>query len=125
MMQPGRSYSAGNQTYRYSINGQEKEMDLNENITTALYWEYDSRIGRRWNVDPIVKVWESPYSTFSNNPISYVDPNGLDSDRPDRGPNRRAKRYANEHGIERGNIKLYRKKWLRNRQKVFEKKVYS
>ena len=78
MGMPGRKYSSGSSTYRYSINGQEKESELNENITTAEYWEYDSRIGRRWNVDPVIKPWESPYATFNNNPISQIDPGGLD-----------------------------------------------
>jgi hypothetical protein len=50
-MLPGREYSSNN-FYRYSINGQEKEIELNKNITTATFWEYDSRIGRRWNLDP-------------------------------------------------------------------------
>jgi hypothetical protein len=27
--------------------------------------------GRRWNIDPIVKEFESPYATFSNNPIWF------------------------------------------------------
>jgi RHS repeat-associated protein len=77
MQMPGRKYSNGG-SYRYSINGQEKEKELNENITTAQYWEYDSRIGRRWNADPIVKEWESPYATFGNNPVLMTDPLGLD-----------------------------------------------
>jgi hypothetical protein len=75
MQMPGRKYSNGG-SYRYSINGQEKESELNENITTALYWEYDSRIVRRWNVDPVLKVWESPYLCFSGNPILMSDPDG-------------------------------------------------
>lgn len=77
MLMPGRSNVTGN-VYRYSINGQEKEIDLNENITNAKYWEYDSRIGKRWNTDPVIKVWESPYASFGNNPIFLVDPDGLD-----------------------------------------------
>jgi RHS repeat-associated protein len=77
MVMPGRKYSNGS-TYRYSINGQEKSDELNENLTTAQYWEYDSRIGRRWNADPIVKEWESPYATFGNNPVLMTDPLGLD-----------------------------------------------
>jgi hypothetical protein len=80
MTMPGRKYQASpTSTYRYSINGQEKESELNENITSAEYWEYDSRIVRRWNIDPVMKEWESPYSCFSNNPILMVDPDG-DSD---------------------------------------------
>ena len=77
MLMPGRKYQASaTSKYRYSINGQEKSDELNENLTTALYWEYDSRIGRRWNVDPVTKVEESPYLTFSGNPILYSDKNG-------------------------------------------------
>jgi hypothetical protein len=41
---------------------------------------YDSRIGRRWELDPIVKPWESPYATFANNPIWHSDPKGLDAE---------------------------------------------
>jgi hypothetical protein len=74
MTQPGRKYLAtSTSNYRYSINGQEKEKELNENITTALYWEYDSRIGRRWNIDPKPDVGISGYSTFRNNPIFSID----------------------------------------------------
>lgn len=77
---PGRKYIiSSTSTYRYSINGQEKEFELNENITSAGYWEYDSRIGRRWNVDPVVKEFESPFLCFSGNPIFFSDPNGMDA----------------------------------------------
>jgi len=75
---PGRSYQAGSGSYRYSINGQEKstEIDANGNITTAQFWEYDSRIGRRWNLDPKPTVSVSGYSAFLNNPIWHSDPLG-------------------------------------------------
>jgi hypothetical protein len=55
---------------------------LNENITSALYWEYDSRIGRRWNIDPEIKPYISSYSAFANNPIWFMDVNGDDSSKP-------------------------------------------
>lgn len=74
MGMPGRKYEATlTSKYRYSINGQEKESELNENITTALYWEYDSRIGRRWNLDPKPNIAISPYATFENNPLFNID----------------------------------------------------
>jgi hypothetical protein len=76
MVEPGRKFVKGSSKYRYSINGQEKETELNENITTAEYWEYDSRIGRRWNVDPKPTVPESPYLCFKGNPILLSDING-------------------------------------------------
>ena len=48
------------------------------NLNTAEFWEYDTRLGRRWNIDPVVKPWISPYHAFSNKPITNVDPNGDD-----------------------------------------------
>lgn len=45
---------------------------------TAEFWQYDSRTGRRWNLDPVDKPWQSRYSTFSGNPIARVDPKGDD-----------------------------------------------
>jgi hypothetical protein len=61
------------------MNGQEKDNEVNNTSGTsytAEYWQYDSRLGRRWNVDPVVKEWESPYATFGNCPIVIADPNG-------------------------------------------------
>ncbi len=74
---PGRKYSQPNTKYRYGFNGQEKSDDVTAGNYTAEYWEYDSRIGRRWNVDPVYK--HSPYECFAGNPILYSDPSGLDS----------------------------------------------
>jgi hypothetical protein len=66
--------------YRFGFNGQEKSPEIAEGHTTALYWEYDTRIGRRWNVDPEWKKYPnlSPYATFDDNPIFKKDPLGND-----------------------------------------------
>jgi hypothetical protein len=72
MQMPGRSYTAVS-AYRYGFNTQEKSDEIGANLFTAVYWEYDSRIGRRWNVDPELHSWESPYSCFANNPIIFTD----------------------------------------------------
>lgn len=48
------------------------------NSMTAKFWQYDARLGRRWNIDPVVKPWMSLYSTFSNNPIARIDTKGDD-----------------------------------------------
>ncbi len=79
MVMPGRNYSSDQ--YRFGFNGQEKvdEISGNGNHNTAKFWEYDTRLGRRWNPDPIVKPFESIYACLSDNPILRVDPNG-DSD---------------------------------------------
>jgi hypothetical protein len=81
MVMPKRTYSAG-RSYRYGFNGQEKEVGINENISNALYWEYDSRIGRRWNVDPLdyLLPQSSPYSCFMDSPVSKIDPTGATAD---------------------------------------------
>ncbi len=67
--------------YRYGFNSQEKDDEIygSGNSYTAEYWQYDARLGRRWNLDPVVKHYESPYATFANNPIWFVDPFGLDT----------------------------------------------
>lgn len=78
MQMPGRTFNPT--TSRFGFQGQEKvdEISGNGNHYTAKYWEYDPRLGRRWNLDPVVKPWQSGYSCFSNNPIWKVDPNGDD-----------------------------------------------
>lgn len=38
-----------------------------------MFWEYDSRIGRRWNLDPRPTVGMSQYATFNNSPIGLID----------------------------------------------------
>ncbi len=35
-------------------------------------------MGRRWNIDPVVKPYRSGHSTFDNNPIWKIDPDGND-----------------------------------------------
>lgn len=61
--------------YKYGFNGQEQDNEIYGagNSTTALYWQYDARLGRRWNIDPKPNALFSPYSTFSNNPMFYTD----------------------------------------------------
>lgn len=58
----------------------EKDDEIAPGVYTADFWEYDSRLGRRWNLDPVTKPFESPYSTFHGNPIYYADPTGLDGE---------------------------------------------
>ena len=72
-----RTFSAPS-FYRFGFNTQEKSIELNSggNLTTALFWEYDSRTGRRWNVDPENKTFESTYSVIGSNPIANIDPLG-------------------------------------------------
>jgi RHS repeat-associated protein len=79
---------ANNGGYRFGFNGQMKSEEIGGDSYTALYWEYDARTGRRWNVDPVDKVGESPYLTFGGNPIVMVDPNGDDWYKDTKGKNK-------------------------------------
>ncbi len=74
---PGRKYAATG-SYRFGYGGHERSTEIHNNSYTAEHWEYDSRIGRRWNTDPVVKPNISPYATLGNNPIIFVDINGDD-----------------------------------------------
>jgi hypothetical protein len=76
-----------NDGYRFGYNGQEKvdEIAGAGNHNTAEFWEYDTRLGRRWNRDPVVKPWESSYACFANNPIWYSDVNGDDGTKTSSG----------------------------------------
>jgi hypothetical protein len=66
--------------YRFGYNGQEKVNEIAGigNHNTAEFWEYDTRLGRRWNLDPEFKKmpFASPYTTNFNNPILILDPHG-------------------------------------------------
>jgi len=77
MMIKSREF-VGFDSYKYSLNGQEKDDEIygDGNATTAMYWEYDTRLGRRWNTDPKPTVEVSAYACFYNNPIAVTDPNG-------------------------------------------------
>jgi hypothetical protein len=74
----GRGYAT--ETYRFGYNAQEKtdEISGTGNHFTAQFWEYDGRLGRRWNTDPVDKPWESLYACLSDNPIWVLDLNGDD-----------------------------------------------
>jgi hypothetical protein len=81
MAMTNRGYTEiGGNGYAFGFNTQRKDLDIDENGNhyTAEFWEYDSRIGRRWNIDTVVKPWESGYACLANSPILYNDPLGND-----------------------------------------------
>jgi len=77
MLMPERQYTFSN-AYKYGFNGQEKSDEIagTGNHNTAEFWEYDTRVGRRWNLDPKPNVGVTEYSAFSNNPVAFSDPLG-------------------------------------------------
>jgi len=62
----------------YGFGGQENEVEIsgNRNQTTAKFWEYLPRTGRRWNRDPVVDHSISSYATNEGNPIKNDDQDG-------------------------------------------------
>ncbi len=70
----GRNFN--DNTYRYGFNGQEKSDDVKKDLYSATFWEYDSRLGRRWNLDPKPNPFTSRYACFSNNPLMFTDIKG-------------------------------------------------
>ncbi|MFT5725041.1 MAG: RHS repeat-associated protein [Bacteroidia bacterium] len=70
-----RTQSFATNGYRYGFNGQEKDDEVagKGNSMTAEFWQYDSRLGRRWNLDPKPNLSMSYYACFANSPISYID----------------------------------------------------
>ena len=50
--------------YRYFFNGQEADNEIygEGNSLSAEFWQYDTRLGRRWNVDPKYTPMLSSYS---------------------------------------------------------------
>jgi hypothetical protein len=69
-----------NDGYRYGYGNHEKDNEIagEGNHLSFGDYGYDTRIGRRWNVEPLIKKYPSlsSYAVFANNPIFYADPDG-------------------------------------------------
>ena len=81
MLQPSRSYSAGNQ-YRYGFNGKEQDNEISGQGNQYDYGFriYNPRLGRFLSVDPLTSdyPWYTPYQFAGNKPIWAVDIDGLE-----------------------------------------------
>ena len=64
--------------YRYGFNGHENDDEIKGTGNHLSFGDYgyDPRLGRRWNLDPVEQVGISPYATFNNNPIYFIDIDG-------------------------------------------------
>ena len=72
--------------YRFGFNGMEvdNEVSGNGNSYTTQFRQYDPRLGRWKSLDPLMAKYPgmSLYVAFNNNPIYFVDPLGLEGDKP-------------------------------------------
>ncbi|HPH37715.1 MAG TPA: RHS repeat-associated core domain-containing protein, partial [Sediminibacterium sp.] len=75
---PQRSMSSG--SYRYGFNGKENDNEVKGNGNHLDYGArvYDSRLGRWFSVDKIIKPSFSSYQFAKGNPINFIDPDGND-----------------------------------------------
>ncbi len=78
MQMPGRSYSNGQDVYRYGFNGKERNNEINESDYDLGERMYDARIGRMKSIDRFFKKYPyfSPYQYAGNSPIKIMDNNG-------------------------------------------------
>jgi hypothetical protein len=103
---PGRSGGA----YRYGFNTQERSPELAPDHYTAEFWEYDARIGHRWNLDPRPVVGISEYAALGNSPIWASDV---------RGDSTFSYSYATASKIVTGMNNVYRRKYGDNIKEPF------
>lgn len=69
---------ASSDGYKYGFNGMEKDDEVKGkgNSYTTFYRQLDPRVGRWLAIDPVTRHDINPYQSFSNSPITRVDPDG-------------------------------------------------
>ncbi|OUL60302.1 RHS repeat domain-containing protein [Flavobacterium sp. AJR] len=78
MQVPTRHYSSNE--YKYGFGGHEKDDEIMGTGNSYDFGGYmlNVRLGRRSQPDPVLNASTSPYVVFNNNPIYFIDPNGLE-----------------------------------------------
>ena len=73
------SANANSQGEKYQYNGKELNEELGLNWHDFGFRNYDTSLGRWMNLDPLAEVYTntSPYTYVENNPIFFIDPDGL------------------------------------------------
>jgi RHS repeat-associated protein len=80
MLLNNRHGSVDSDAYRYGFQGQERDDEVKGegNSYTTFFRKFDSRLGRTFSLDPVMRSEMSMYGMMSNNPIVKIDPLGDD-----------------------------------------------
>ncbi|OQP58027.1 hypothetical protein A4R26_23295 [Niastella populi] len=86
MLQVGRVFNSGG--YRYGFNGKEYDNEVKGEGNQQDYGMrvYDPRVGKFLSLDPLTKTypWYTPYQFTGNNPIKFIDLDGLEPFDPNK-----------------------------------------
>jgi len=89
MVTPGRSFTAGD-GYRFGFNGKESDPETygSGNIYDYGFRIYNPRLGKFLSVDPLTDLfaWYSPYQFAGNDPVNFIDLDGLEKGRKPSSP---------------------------------------